>query len=261
MISSVKYYACGYCVNKMKFIVKNPVTKTKAFYAGAFLIKHEKYGNILYDTGYSTDIYKCGLVGKLYNMLNPTYVKEEDTIVSKLKEDNIKTTDIDYVILSHLHPDHIGCVKDFTNAKIIISKKSLDEYKKGNIRSLIFKQMLPDNFEEIVDTVDKFEKNEELFYGNDIFDDDSLILTQIDGHSNGQLGLYIKEHNIFLGADAAWGMEFVEKSDEMSIFAKLVQNNFSEFAKCLELLKKLRDSGVQIYLSHDDCNKKELTNE
>ena len=80
-VNSIKHYNCGYCVNHMKYIVKKPSVKKRNFYAGVFLIKHKKYGNILYDTGYSKEIYNCGLVGKIYNLLNPTFIKECETIV------------------------------------------------------------------------------------------------------------------------------------------------------------------------------------
>lgn len=259
IISSVKYYACGYCVNKMKFIIKNPPTKEKKFYAGVFLINHKKYGNILYDTGYSESIYKCGVIGKIYNLLNRTYVKEEDTIIAKLKKDNIKPHDINYIILSHLHPDHIGGIKYFPNAKIIISKDCLEEYKKNKIRSLIFKNMIPSDFEKRIQVVDKYNYKYKLFYGFDIFNDNSLILTQIDGHFRGQMGLLIQEHQIFLGADACWGLEFLNRLDEMSIFARFIQNNFKEYKKGFELIKKIKSEGISIYLSHDDCDRKELT--
>ena len=75
-ITEVKYFACGYCTNKLKYIIKKPDVKVKEFYAGVFLINHSKYGYILFDTGYSEQIYKCGLVGKLYNLFNPVYINK-----------------------------------------------------------------------------------------------------------------------------------------------------------------------------------------
>ena len=59
-------------------------------------------GYILFDTGYSTDIYNIGWKGKLYNLLNPTYVKEGDQINIQLEKENIKCSEIKYLILSHL---------------------------------------------------------------------------------------------------------------------------------------------------------------
>lgn len=162
-INRIKYYACGYCTNKLKYIMKKPQEKVKKFYAGVFLIKHEKYGYILFDTGYSELIYKCGFIGKLYNIFNPTYIKFNEKITEQLRKENINIDSIKYVILSHLHPDHIGCTREFENAKFIISKECMNEYKKNNLKSLIFKRMLPNDFESKVEIIENFNEEYDFF--------------------------------------------------------------------------------------------------
>ena len=257
-VTEVNYYACGFCTNKMKYIIKKPKEKIKKFYAGVFLIKHSKHGYILFDTGYSEQIYKCGIVGKLYNTFNPTFIKQDEKITEQLKKDNIDVDSIENVILSHLHPDHIGCVKEFKKSKFIVSQDCMNEYKRNNIKSLIFKKMLPNDFEERVNIIKDFNKEYKFFKGYDLFGDGSIILTQIDGHFKGQMCAYIPEHNIFLGADICWGLNFKDKADEMHPFARLVQNNFNEYKHGIELVRKLDENNIKVYLSHDDYDKKEL---
>ena len=257
-IESIKYFACGYCVNKLKFIIKNPPQKTKNFYAGAFLLKHSKLGYILFDTGYSEDIYNCGFRGKLYNLINPTTVKKEDTIIYQLEKEGIKAKEIEYVILSHLHPDHIGGTKYFKNAKFILSEECFNNYKNSRFMDLIFKKMLPDDFENRVMIISKFDKQFGKIAGNDLFLDGSIILTQINGHSRGQLCAYIPDEELMLGADACWGQSFLDKASEMHPLARFIQSNFEEYKNGINKFRKLRDSGIKIYFSHDDYDKKEL---
>ena len=257
-ITEVKYYACGHCINKLKYIIKSPPEKTKKFYAGVFLIKHSKYGYILFDTGYSDEIYKCGIIGKMYHTFNPTYIEKNEKITEQLKNDNINPDSIKTIILSHLHPDHIGCVKEFENSKFLVSRDCMDEYRRNSIKSLIFKRMLPNDFEKRTNIIDDFNKKYEFFNGYDLFGDGSIILTQINGHFKGQMCTYIPEHNIFLGADICWGLDFKDRVQEMHFFARLVQNNFNEYKKGIELVSKLDKSNIKVYLSHDDYNKKEL---
>lgn len=257
-ITEVKYFACGYCTNKLKYIIKKPDVKVKEFYAGVFLINHSKYGYILFDTGYSEQIYKCGLVGKLYNLFNPVYINKNEKITEQLRKEDINCNSIKNVILSHLHPDHIGCVKEFYNSKFIVSQDCMKEYKRSNIKSLVLKKMLPHAFESRTIIIEKFNKEYEVFKGFDLFEDGSIILTQIDGHFKGQMCAYIPEHKIFLGADICWGLKFKDKVDEMHPFARLVQNNFNEYKKGIELVKKLEERKIKVYLSHDDYDKKEL---
>ena len=257
-IIKLKYYACGYCINKLKYIIKKPSEKTKKFYAGVFLIKHEKYGYILFDTGYSENIYNCGIIGKLYNIFNPTFIKKEETITEQLKRDKIDIDSIKYVILSHLHPDHIGCVKDFKNAKIILSNECFNEYKHGSIKSLIFKKMLPVDFEKRVQVINKFDNQYKLFKGFDLYNDESIILTEVDGHFKGQICAYLHQNNVFLGADICWGLKFKDRVNEMHPFARLVQNNFKEYKKGIELINKLEDDNIRVCLCHDDYDLEEL---
>ncbi|MCR4647919.1 MAG: MBL fold metallo-hydrolase [Lachnospiraceae bacterium] len=260
-IDEVRYYSCGYCVNDMRFIVKDRAVKKKEFPAGVFLLHHKKYGYILFDTGYSDMNYKCGIKGKLYNFFNPLKVKKEEEIAVQLQKDGIKPADVKYIILSHLHPDHIGDLRDFPKSKIICSMKCFRQYKKGNIKDLIFTDLLPWDFEKRLYRVRKYDYPTEFFKGYDLFRDGSVILTDISGHAKGQIGAYLPEHEIFLGADAAWGLNLMSKADEMSPPARLVQNNFREYKRSISLLQKLNEAGIKIYLSHDVIYKKDLLNE
>ena len=261
IIDEVKYYSCGYCVNEMKYVVKHPKEKKREFPAGVFLLHHKKYGYILFDTGYSLRNYECGWKGKVYNLLNPMFVKKEETIVEQLKKDGIYARDVKYIILSHMHPDHIGGLKDFPKSKIICSLDCYKQYKKKNIKDLIFLNLLPDDFSKRIHRVKKYNYPTTFFMGFDLFKDGSVILTDVSGHAKGQLGAYIKEHSIFLGADAAWGLSLLDRVDEMSPFARLVQNDFRAYKIGISLLKSIKNEGVTIYLSHDDCYKKDLLNE
>ena len=258
-IISVNYYPCGYCVNEMKYIIKNPKEKRKKFYAGVFLIKHVKYGYILFDTGYSTKIYKCGIKGKLYNLLNPTVVNEKDTIKERLLKDGIKPEEIRYIILSHLHPDHIGGISSFPSAKIVASASCMKDFKKNYLRSLIFKRLLPKDFESRVYKVRKYPDKDCLFGefpGFDLFKDKSIFVIPLEGHAKGQTGVYFPEHSLLLAADAAWGREFTGKVDEMSIVARLVQNDYKMYSSRMAKLRLLEENNIRILYSHEKINEK-----
>ncbi|MBQ7266563.1 MAG: MBL fold metallo-hydrolase [Firmicutes bacterium] len=247
----VKYYDCGYCENNTKFIDTTLTSKKEKFYAGVFLIKHRDYGNILFDTGYSERIYSFGIRKKIYNILNPTFIYTEDTAYKKLEREGEE--DISYIIFSHLHPDHIGGARDFKKARFILSAKCMSEYKKPKFKSLVFKDFLPNDFEKRAIVKKSFKENIFMFKGCDIFNDGTLYLVPLKGHFRGQCGLYIKEHNILLAADACWGQNYIENKN-MSIFAKTVQYNSQEYEKTLSLLASLKQKGIKIYFSHDDIS-------
>lgn len=253
IIKEIKYYNCGYCTNNLKLVFKKHKKEIKKFPTGVFLIKHPKEGYVLFDTGYSTDIYNLGWKGKLYNLFNPTYVKEEDQINIQLEKEGIKCSEIKYLILSHLHPDHIGCVKYFENSKIIISSEAFNTYEKNKIRYLIFERLLPEWFKNKLTIIDdkrlKQSKNKYFSY-YDLFGDKSMLLTKVNGHAKGQICCLI-ENKLFLGADSSWGNSFVGKADTFRIFPRFIQSDMNDYITNDKLLEKMKKDGIKLCFSHD----------
>ncbi len=68
---------------------------------------------------------------------------EKDQILHMLKSKGIKPEEINYVLLSHLHPDHLGGASFFPNANFILTQEVYDVYKKPKLKDLIFKKFLP----------------------------------------------------------------------------------------------------------------------
>ena len=253
IIKEIKYYNCGYCTNNLKLVFKKYKREIKKFPAGVFLVKHPKEGYILFDTGYSTEIYHLGWKGKLYNVLNPTYVKEEDQINIQLEKTGIKCSDIKYLVLSHLHPDHIGCVKYFKNAKIIVSEEAFNSYKKNKIKYLIFDKLLPEWFEKNITIINdkKLKENKNKYFSYyDLFGDKSMLLTKVNGHAKGQICCLIGD-KVFLGADSSWGNNFVGKAEDFRIFPKLIQSDMINYITNDKLLKKMQKDGIMLCFSHD----------
>lgn len=262
-ITKINYYGCGYCVNNLKLVFKHTKKDKRIFPAGCFLLKHKERGYILFDTGYSMDIYNCGLIGKMYNLFNPTYVKRRDIIDYKLEEDNISPEDIRYIILSHLHPDHIGGLDKFKNAQIIISDKAYEKYLDPKLRDLVIKQFIPDWFENniLVLKDSKLQTTRtKYFNAYDLFGDGSIKITNLDGHAYGQICALVNDE-YFLGADTCWGKDLIDKADQMKFPATLIQNNYDEYKNVSKLLKQMQNDNIELLFSHDKYDSKEVLND
>lgn len=260
IISSVHYYNCGYCKNQLAFVYKKYSPEIRKFPSGVFLIKHPTKGYVLFDTGYSMSLNNCGVRGKLYKLSNPTYIRKEDEISYQLTADGISLDKINFVVLSHLHPDHIGGIKFFPKAKIVISHGSYSTYKHASLNDLIFKELLPEWFEDnlLVLEPKQFRGTSSPYLnGYDLFGDGSLILTMLNGHTKGHLGAYIPDRLILAG-DACWGRDLMPYSRNMRAVAKLINNSETEYHKSLDLLEKLQNNGVKLYFSHDTYSETEL---
>lgn len=83
--------------------------------AVAILIRHPTLGNILYDTGNSPEF----ATEYSQDMLHDYPVAEMITVTQALAEKGLTPADIDMIIISHLHFDHAGGLKQFVGTKAI----------------------------------------------------------------------------------------------------------------------------------------------
>ena len=86
----------------------------------AFLIEHPE-GRILFDTGCDPD----GMKGKWPDAYRQIPY-QESYLPQQLDELGVKPDDIGYVVASHLHFDHAGCLHICNKARIYVNKTELD---------------------------------------------------------------------------------------------------------------------------------------
>ena len=89
-----------------------------------FLIKHPK-GNVLFDTGNNDKIITDPTYwGPFIESLNPGR-SPDIAIDAQLEKIGVKPSDINYVILGHMHLDHAGNVGKFPNATIVYQRDEI----------------------------------------------------------------------------------------------------------------------------------------
>lgn len=140
--------------------------------------------NMLIDSGIGS--------GKFTDKQKRNYgVTEESHLVEDLAKLGISPNEIDYILLTHLHFDHVcGLTKlendqpvsIFKQAKIITSQIEWDEMKNPNIRSK--STYWRENWEPIQTQVYTFEKEKEIT--------DGIKMIYTGGHSNGHCIIVIE---------------------------------------------------------------------
>ena len=90
-----------------------------------FLIKHPK-GNVLFDTGNNDKVITDPTYwGPLAQMLGPDSKSPDIAIDAQLARAGVKPSDINYVVLGHMHLDHAGNVGKFPGATIVYQRDEI----------------------------------------------------------------------------------------------------------------------------------------
>ena len=213
------------------------------------IIKHPDKGFILFDTGYTDRFYKETKFypNKIYAKLTQVTIKKEDEIKSQLNRHNIRVEDIQHIIISHFHADHIGGLRDFPNAIFYTTKSAFEQaIKIPNYRAFtkgILKGLLPDDIENRTVLIDEQStpfQNDILGIKYDIFEDQSLYAVPLPGHAAGQIGILLETEKraYFLIADAVWLKKSYEDMILPNSIVKLFFHNWSDFKVSL---KKVHD--------------------
>jgi len=79
-----------------------------------------------------------------------------------------------------------------------------------------------------------------------VFGDGSIYGVVLEGHSKGQLGLWLPNVNLFLAADACWGSDLLPETKHMRWIAFMIQNNFRAYKKTASLLERLHKDHPEI---------------
>lgn len=195
---------------------KNPLAILRIFRGGkhrvwlpvsAYLIEHPK-GLVLIDTGWHTDvrINQKKHLGWFHSLINKAELPQGQAITEQLAKLGYRPKDIDYVVFSHLHSDHVSGVQLVKDAqKILVSEEEWQDTIDNRIN------YIPSMWNGISFEKFKFSSSSYGPFGLsfDLFGDDSVIFVYTPGHTNGLAATIIKnnEKHILLTSDIAYSKE------------------------------------------------------
>ncbi|NRA44790.1 MAG: MBL fold metallo-hydrolase [Oligoflexales bacterium] len=258
----------GYCLHLERMVIKDGRLKTVKFPSLFFYIYHPQQGHILFDTGYSERFHDAtkNFPEKIYALLTPVEVKEEDLAINKLGGLGIKPEEINYIFISHFHADHIAALKDFDKAKFIVSKQAWldikDRSRFGSLVRGVLPSLIPENFEDRLLFYEEMGKEVEEadnilkgFKAWDLFKDGSMLAVPIPGHTCGHSGLLvdtgIKKH--FLVGDACWMSRSIRDFKLPALPAYLIMDSKQSYYESLSKLNALYKGIEDIEMLPSHC--------
>ncbi len=186
----------------------------------AVLIRHPK-ATFLYDTGIASTIdrYFQNQSFRFKNTLGK--FTTEQPIASHLQRLSLEPRDLDFVLLSHLHWDHVSGVPDLPGVPLRVNRIEYEAARYGlfDLHHGLTRALLGNNPIELFDCngsdYDGFHASQ------DLFGDGSVMLLPLPGHTAGNTGMLIRRANgspLFLLGDAAWVAENYQRPATMHPF-------------------------------------------
>ncbi len=174
----------------------------------AVLVRHPK-ATFLYDTGLSSAIFTYLADQSLFFRKTLANFQLEQSLSNHLQSRGIQQSELDFVLLSHLHWDHVSGIPDIPTVPLRVNRVEYDAAQLGllDAHNGLVRRLIGNNPIELFDCAGP--PYEGFRSSLDLFGDGSIVLVPLPGHTAGNTGMFINRSigRIFLLGDAAWVSE------------------------------------------------------
>lgn len=224
-----------------------------------YVIEHTE-GVVLFDTGQDRasvtepSYFPDGPVGLIYRRLARFEVSEDETITAGLARLGYGPADVTAAVISHLHQDHIGGVREIPGADLLVSAaewRSLHRplaEARGLLRHHIDIPGLrwsPVEFTTLEDpSLAPFTR------GSDLFGDGSLVLLPTPGHTHGSMSLLVRRGEtvpLLLAGDLTYDIHAFESG----VTGGVGSGHQLRRTRDKVLALRANNPGMQILAAHD----------
>lgn len=261
----LRHYACGRTSHDLASMFRGVGHAVREFPSGVFLYEGEEGRRVLFDTGYATGEWHTGWRGAIYRRLLPPEVAESDDVAARLRADGIDPASITHVVLSHLHPDHVGGVRRFPDATFVLGAGQERTLRSPSLRSGVLSGLFPEWFGDVARvTLDDGAFRPVSVGGaelqaHDLFGDGSYLVLDLPGHADGHLGALV-EDSVLLAGDAGWGHDLIEESAHLRALPRAIQHDAAAYVTTARVLEQVAAAGIRVVCSHDAVGATELLN-
>lgn len=263
---SLQLFAAGYCKHAEFVTIRGGSLRQAQYPAGFAAINHPVLGIMLFDTGYSERFHEQTSVFpySIYAKITPVFLGKHESAARQLEGAQINPGEVKRIIISHFHADHIAGLRDFPNAQLICSKRAYHSIKGLTgiqaVRRGFVPTLLPDDFDKRCVIVDEAERialphGHPFPFGYDLFGDGSVIVVDLSGHADGQIGLFIQTElgEYFLCADAVWSSRAYRDNRPPHPIAGLIMPSRTEYRETFRRIVQLHKLYPQLQIIPSHC--------
>jgi glyoxylase-like metal-dependent hydrolase (beta-lactamase superfamily II) len=229
----------------------------------AVLISHPK-GDFLWDSGIGNNIEDQMSVFSWFESLIFS-IENLNSARSQLESQQYDFDKLMAIIPSHMHWDHVSGLEDFVGTPVWLQKRSYDEALQGKVPGFIQSQ-----YDSPQINWHFIELDAQPYLGFkkslDIYGDGSAVLVDLNGHSDGHLGLVITlsngERYFFIG-DTTWSILGIENNKSRPALVKWLFGVDTDFEMNASVIAKIhtlsiKHPGLMIVPAHDEIQAAKL---
>lgn len=166
-----------------------------------YVVEHSD-GLVVFDTGQDrasvtdSEYFPGGATGVIYRRLARFHVSEDETLTSGLDRLGYQPSDVTHAVISHLHQDHIGGIRDLSKAELLVSAAEWAEFSRfapqprGYLREHI--DVPGANWKRIAFEPTHDRTLAPFTESLDVMGDGSLVLLPTPGHTSGSMSLLVR---------------------------------------------------------------------
>jgi len=261
----ISFIATGYGKVPLGLFVQGGGWKKVRFPILCAVIERDD-GLVLFDTGIGTriadDFKPFPHRGNWFfskTVMRTEFEPSRDALVNQLHVVGYSPADVMYAVISHLHWDHAGGMRDFPGARFIINRREWDEAttRKGiDAGAYIKGQFEGADLDIQLVSTDPDRPYLSFPASYDVCGDGSMVLVDVPGHAPGQLGMAVNlpsGRHLFLTGDSFYFPDSLERRAPKS---RLMQALVKEGPVSEETLDRLWDlmqdkPDLEMVPSHD----------
>lgn len=217
------------------------------------LIDHPTHGAVLIDGGCGPRLTKGpgrSLALRLYSWLLHPVIREDSSPMALLAATGRTAADVQTILVTHFHADHISYLRDFPNARFVT-----DGPVRGGLRHGIFPALLPDDFAQRQIDLRSFPQAALPFglgAGYDVFGDGTVLAVPLPGHAAGHYGLcFPGDDPLLYAVDVQWLLAGILQDRAPGFPASLLADDTTAAHESIALVRAFAQAGGTVVLCHD----------